>query len=95
MHVKVNPLILRRVRVVLLRDQEEEGRKLGVAVERSNALKDVTEEDLEGFPSDNDLLTLKPWTTTRKLLVDDVVELPGRPEAKLQKLCDLHAAYYG
>ena len=75
MHVEVDSYGVIGVGVVPLRNKDEEVRKFWIAVERTDALQDITEIKIEGLAGHLDLGALEPWGTAMKPCVDNAVEI--------------------
>lgn len=50
-------------------------RKLGITVERTDAVHDRTKIDIKGFPANNNFLPLENRASAREVLVDDPIKL--------------------
>ena len=88
-HIKVDTNFARLIGVVLFRDEEKQGHKLWISIERPDALQNVSEIDLEGLAGDDDLVPLELRSHGRKLLVDDGIEFARVLETQLECFGDL------
>ncbi len=76
MHIEIHSNGLVWVRVVPLGGEHEYARKLGVAIERTDAGDNVAVEDLERLSSDDDFASYETRTARGEVIVDDRIELP-------------------
>jgi hypothetical protein len=61
MHIVIQPNCLISIKVVTLGSKNQNGREFWVAIQRLNALDDVTKVDIEGLASNNYLPAFKAW----------------------------------
>jgi hypothetical protein len=59
MHIMIQPNSLISIKVVTLRNKNQNRRKFRVTIQRPNALDDVTEVDIKGLTCNNYLLAFK------------------------------------
>ena len=78
MHVKVNPYGVIFIRIVALRGEDEDPRKLRVSKECTNTFNDVAVVDLKDFLVDVHLATYEARASRAQVVVDDGVQLLGR-----------------
>ncbi len=86
MHVEIHTDCLIRVRVVSLGSKDKYARKLGVAIERTDAGDDITIEDFESFPRDDDFASYETRTAGGEVVINYRVELADVLERKPEQL---------
>jgi len=75
MHVMIQSDFLLLVNIVLFRKKNQIGQELRVAVESTYTDNDIPEIDIKGFPTNDYLFVLEGWTV-RKMLINNLVQLP-------------------
>ena len=76
-HIEIHARFARLVRVVPLRCKDQNTRKLGVAVQGTDALNDVPVEHFERLACNDDLAPDETGSSRGKVVVDNFIELVG------------------
>lgn len=88
-HVEIHPYSMIRIRIVTLGGEDENTCKLRVSKQCTDTCDDVTIEDFEGFPRDDDFPAYEAGTAGHQLTVDDAIELGGTVVRQAKKLRNL------
>ena len=77
MHVEVHSDGVVRIGIVMLRCEDKNASKFRIAIQRTDALNNVTVKDFKDLSRDIDLSADKARATGREVVVDNHIKLSG------------------
>ena len=89
MHVVEHPDGFRSIRVVAFRFYNEMWSKFWIAPESLDALKDITEVDIDAFSCDHNLMTLERGAMWGNAVIDNHVQFPCVLVREAERVCEL------